>query len=238
MSSTVNSAASTADFEFTALSYAKNYRAALAREFRPHLKGRIIEIGAGIGQMTSVLKQSPGVTEIVAIEPDERFHQSFSAENPETRLVKGIARDFSEKENWNAVVSINVLEHIENDVAELREWHNLISGTHGFLCLFVPARPEIYAPIDQDFGHFRRYKKSLLAERLSAAGYTIERLNYFNSVGYFAWWFNFCLLKQRTFNFRNVWAYDRLIFPMVHAFESWAFRPPIGQSLIAIARAK
>jgi len=233
----VNEAASTADFEFAALQEARNYRKALATEFGPALKGRVLEVGAGVGQMTQAFRAMPGVSEIVCVEPDSRFHSGFLAGNPGVRLIQGIVADVPERSGWDAIVSVNVLEHIEPDLDELTSWAALLRERRGRACVFVPARPEIYAPIDRDFGHFRRYTKPELRNKLAAAGFEIERLDYFNLSGYFAWWLNFCVRKQRTFDPGAVRFYDRVIFPLVHWTESRVLRPPIGQSLIAIARA-
>jgi hypothetical protein len=111
-----------------------------------------------------------------------------------------------------------------------------MSGGH--LCLFVPARPEIYAPIDRDFGHHRRYTWPELARKLDACGFNILKLHYFNCMGYLAWWMNFCALKRRTFDVAAVRGFDRLIFPAVYWAESRIFRPPIGQSLLAVGSAR
>lgn len=235
--SAVNEAASTADFEFAALNEAQNYRRALAQEFGPHLQGRILEVGAGIGQMTLAFRALPGVSEIVGVEPDSRFHPGFVASNPEVRLVRGIVSDVPERTGWDGIVSVNVLEHIEHDEAELSSWAELLREKHGRACIFVPARPEIYAPIDRDFGHFRRYTRPELRGKLERAGFTVERLAYFNFTGYFAWWLNFRVRGQRTFGIRSVRFYDRFVFPWVHWSESRICRPPIGQSLLAVARA-
>ncbi|KAB2675125.1 MAG: class I SAM-dependent methyltransferase [Verrucomicrobia bacterium] len=233
----VNAAGTTADFEFAALNEAKNYRAALAREFAPFLRGQVLEIGAGVGQMTREFRAIPGVGEVVAVEPDPRFHAGFAANNPGTRLVKGIVADVPERTGWEALVSVNVLEHIEADAAELKAWHGLLRERHGRACIFVPARPEIYAPIDADFGHFRRYTKPGLNRILVEAGFTVERLCYFNWVGYFAWWLNFRVRQQRGFDIGAVRFFDRVVFPPVHWSERTLFRPPFGQSLLAVARA-
>jgi SAM-dependent methyltransferase len=236
MTAAVNTAANTADFEFAALNEARNYRAALAAEFAPFLQGRIVEVGAGIGQMTAAFQALPGVREIVAVEPDSRFHAGFRERNPGVRLVEGVVADLAERTGWNSLVAINVLEHIENDQAELKAWRDLLASRHGFVCLFVPARPEIYAPIDRDFGHFRRYTKPELRDKLAGAGLAIERLCYFNSVGYFAWWLNFCVRRQRSFDVGAVRLFDQVIFPVVHGLEARVCRPPFGQSLLAVGR--
>jgi len=233
----VNEAASTADFEFAALNEARNYRRALAREFGPHLRGKVLEVGAGIGQMTLAFRALPGVSEIVGVEPDARFHAGFVSNNPQVRLVRGIVSDVPERTGWDAIVSVNVLEHIEHDEAELKSWAGLLREKHGRVCIFVPARPEIYAPIDRDFGHFRRYTRPELRGKLERAGFTVERLVYFNLTGYFAWWLNFRVRQQRTFGIGSVRFYDRFVFPWVHWSESRICRPPIGQSLLAVARA-
>ena len=100
------------------------------------------------------------------------------------------------------------------------------------------GRPEIYAPIDKDFGHFRRYTRLELRKKLEAAGFKLDRFRYYDLVGYFAWWANFCFLKERSFDASKVRLFDRAIFPFVHGFESRICPPPIGQSLMAIAKAE
>jgi SAM-dependent methyltransferase len=224
------------DFEFAALSEAKNYRAALIEEFRPFLHGCVLEVGAGVGQMSALLADRPEVNKVLAVEPEEKFVTVFQSISPKITLLHGTAKSVNSTQ-WNAIVSINVLEHIEKDAEELATYRELLAKERGHLCLFVPARPEIYAPIDADFGHFRRYRKSGLKTKLREAGFEIVRLNYFNFIGYFAWALNFHLLGKRSFNVNAVRLFDRRIFPVGHALEKTLFRPPIGQSLLAVARA-
>ena len=232
-----NQAASSSDFEFAALAEAKNYRSALIEEFGNFVRGNVIEIGAGIGQMTGLIRQLDEVDRLVAIEPDRGFAAKHRVIHPDHEVVDGFIDDAPASTAWDAIVSVNVLEHIEHDSAELEKYSTLLSQARGHLCLFVPASPEIYAPIDRDFGHFRRYRKAQLKQMLRASRFEIVSLNYFNSAGYFAWWFNFRLLKRRTFEPAKVRFYDRVIFPHVHRLEAKICRPPFGQSLIAVARA-
>lgn len=230
-SSTVN------NFEFAALNEARNYRAALMQEFSAFLRGRVMEVGAGIGQITKVINQQPGVTSMLAVEPDERFSADFRSALPAVPLVVGTVKDVDPASHWDAIVCVNVLEHIEADEAELRSYHQFLARDRGHLCLFVPARPEIYAPIDKDFGHFRRYTRPELDHKLRKAGFQVVKLTYFNFVGYFAWWLTFCVLKKRVFDIHAVRFYDRVIFPAAFACESRILRPPFGQSLLAVAQA-
>lgn len=225
------------NFEFSALSEAKNYRAALIQEFSTVLTGNVLEVGAGIGQITEVVRQQPGVRKVMGVEPDGSFLAGFRQRLPAVPLIQGTADAVHPESRWDAVICVNVLEHIEADERELKTYHTLLAAACGHLCLFVPARPEIYAPIDRDFGHFRRYTRPELQRKLATAGFQIARLNYFNAVGYFAWWLNFCVFKKRVFEVGAVRFFDRVVFPLVHGWESRFLRPPFGQSLIAIAKA-
>lgn len=232
-----NAIATNEDFEFAALSEARNYREALIKEFSPVLKGNVMEIGAGIGQITNHLLSLPRIVNLLSIEPDPTFADRFRNEHPAASFIEGTIENASPSTGWDSILSINVLEHIEHDEAELCRYRNVLLEKKGALCLFVPARPEIYAPIDDDFGHYRRYTRAELMQKLKSAGFSIERLSYFNCLGYFAWWFNFCVLKKRNFERGKVVMFDRLLFPIIHNLESRIMRPPFGQSLLAIARA-
>lgn len=231
-----NALAANEDFEFSALQEAKNYRAALVQAFAPHVKGNVLEVGAGIGQFASELRRVSTIQRLVAVEPDPKFHSGLLTRFDEADIVRGTAAAVDAREPWHALVSVNVLEHIENDTSELALYRRLLEGTKGRLCLFVPARPEIYAPIDKDFGHFRRYTAKELRKKLRHAGFQIVSLRYFNFPGYLLWWLTFCLARRRGFSRIGVKIYDRLLFPPIAWTESHLLPPPIGQSLIAVAR--
>lgn len=237
MTSQPNATASTEDFEFTALNEAVNYRAALLQDFKEYLRGQVLEVGAGIGQISADLRPLAGINRLLSVEPDSGFCAQFRIRLPQYELLQGTVSDLPPDTAWNAILSINVLEHIQTDEQELAAYARLLKPSQGALCLFVPARPEIYAPIDRDFGHFRRYTKPELRRKLEQAGFQIVRLRYYNFVGYFAWWLNFCVLKKRNFERGSVRLYDRNIFPLVHGFESKICPPPLGQSLMVVARA-
>jgi SAM-dependent methyltransferase len=232
-----NAHATNDDFEFAALMEAKNYRGALLDSFTEYLRGGVLEIGAGVGQMSQEFRKLPAVERFVAVEPDERFLLHLRQALPAESILAGTVHDLPPGA-WDAIVSINVLEHIERDEAELAFYRDLLAARRGHLCLFVPARQEIYAPLDKDFGHFRRYSSKELRAKLDRAGFDILTLRYYNFPGYFAWWVSFCLLKERGFDAKAVRFYDRAIFPLVYWAERNLCRPPIGQSLHAVVRAR
>lgn len=232
-----NAFAAEENFEFEALNRAENYRRVLLCEFDRFLRGHVLEIGAGIGQITHPLSQLPNVEEVLAVEPSESFARTFKELHPQLPILQGTASSLNGHLGFDAALCVNVLEHIEHDVEELKEFHRLLKPRGGHLCLFVPARMEIYAPLDRDFGHFRRYHRPELREKLLQTGFQIQRLQYFNFIGYFAWWWSFKVRGSRQFNPGAVQLFDRVIFPVTHALESVVGAPPVGQSLLAVAQA-
>jgi SAM-dependent methyltransferase len=223
------------DFEFSALESAGNYRAALAREFRPWLRGRVLEVGAGIGQFTELLLAEPAIAYLQAIEPEARFAEQLRRRFPGLAVVAGTIAGVPVADAFDAVVSINVLEHIADDDRELAAYHQRLAPDRGVLCLFVPAGPGIFGSIDDDFGHCRRYRCRELRSKLESAGFRVQRLAYFNLLGNFAWWWNFRVRRRHAFAPAALRLFDRFLFPVQHALESRLLRPPLGQSLIAVA---
>lgn len=231
-----NQQATNKSFEFDALNHAVNYRKALAGHFRPYLGRRILEVGAGRGQFTSHLLQHRGC-DLLAVEPDPLLADQFRIRHPQVRLHQGTLETIAGHGGWDSVVCINVLEHIHDDEVELQRMAAELKERCGHLCLFVPARMELFSPLDEDFGHFRRYHQKELKAKLMAAGFQVKNLRYFNLAGYFAWWYHFRLREKRSFQPAQVKLFDRLIFPPMHWLESRVLPPPIGQSLIAVAQA-
>lgn len=236
MSPSAQPAPAPTDFEFGPLVWAHRYRAAILTEFEPVLRGRVLEEGAGIGHFTSHLAALPQVKELLAVEPNPQLCAEFRRRYPQVHLVEGTLETLKTDTGWDAIVSVNVLEHIADDQAHLAVYRRLLHPRQGHLCLFVPARPELYAPLDQQFGHYRRYTRPELRRKLQQARLAVVRLHYFNCLGYFTWAVLFRLFKRRHFNPGLVKFFDRLVFPLVYALERHLMRPPLGQSLVAIAR--
>lgn len=238
MKESPNASTVSEDFEFGALSLADNYRNALLREFSKPLHGNVLEVGAGIGQITEELLHKHYIHKLVSIEPHPNFCRQLREKFPGHTIIEGTFENMNHGEDWDAILSINVLEHIKDDENELNIYHRCLAKNIGTLCLFVPARMEIYSQLDRDFGHFRRYTRRELRQKLERTGFQIVRMRYYNIAGYFAWWLNFCLLKKRHFSAASVRFFDRFIFPLVYKFESRICPPPIGQSLLVVARAQ
>lgn len=190
---------------------------------------QILDFGAGIGTLPNGMRARGLIVDCV--EPDAA--QRSELEQSGFRCYAQITDVPSA--SYDYIYSSNVLEHIEDDVAALRELRRTLRPA-GKLLLYVPAFNVIYTVNDHVLGHFRRYTKSVLRERLQRAGFAVESMRYADFLGFFvALLFKLVSNKMESFNPRTVGLYDSLIFPMSRSIER-ALRPPLGKNIYALAR--
>jgi SAM-dependent methyltransferase len=78
---------------------------------------------------------------------------------------------------FDAVLSCDVLEHVEHDLTALCEMYR-VTKRGGILVVTAPALPSLWSDHDEALGHLRRYTKEGLQKKLAEAGWKIEWLNY------------------------------------------------------------
>ena len=223
--------------ELDSLAEAKNYYAWVMKQFEPHLGPTVVEVGAGIGTFSDCLLRSPKVKELVAIEPGGNtfplLQKHFNGDSRVTAL-DGYLSDHYQSLRANAVVAVNVLEHVKEHESFLKEARSA-TVTGGSLCLFVPALPAIYGTLDTVFEHYRRYTRSSLRQVIEAAGWKVERVSYMNFPGIAAWFTAGRILKKTNIAASDARTYDRFVVPWLSRLES-IVPPPIGSNLVAIAK--
>ncbi|HEU4748019.1 MAG TPA: class I SAM-dependent methyltransferase [Gemmatimonadaceae bacterium] len=223
--------------ELEAVAEAKNYYNWIIDSFAGRIGSRAVEAGAGIGTVSSLILQRANPRQLTLIEPDasnaaalrQRFHT-------DARVIihQGYLEQFAASLDADSVVAVNVLEHVERDADFLRAAHDAVRPG-GSLLLLVPALPAIFGSLDRAFDHFRRYTRSGLAKQLQSSGFEIETLHYLNILGVAAWFASGRIMRRTTLGRGQVRFYDRYVIPTLREIET-RFHPPIGQSLLAIAR--
>ena len=98
----------------------------------------------------------------------------------------------------DAIVMLNVLEHIEDDVGALKNVFKLLKPG-GYLILEVPAGTYLYDSYDAELCHFRRYSASELNQKLAEVGFTVLRRTHLGFILYPA----FCAAKLFNKWFRS-----------------------------------
>lgn len=213
---------------------ARRYRSWLVSLVAPYLGDDPIEIGSGIGDYAA--EMAAGRTSYTATEPDpdraavltERFHGHAVVR------VRTLGLPTAETGAHTAAVMLNVLEHIEDDVAALRSAAGLVRPG-GAVVVFVPAFNGAMSRFDRLIGHHRRYTRRTLAAALTAAGLDVERLHYVNSVGLISWFLLMRCARKIPRDGAALRCYDATVIRTVARFER-RFRPPFGQSVFAVAR--
>ncbi|SPQ00555.1 conserved hypothetical protein [Candidatus Sulfobium mesophilum] len=221
------------------LAEADNYNAWLFDAIRPYVGKRVLEIGAGIGTFTALLGELGHVTatdidEACLAELSSRFFR-FGNVGVMRLDITDIGREQSEmlrKKDFDTIIGLNVLEHIEDDILALKNLRLLVA--FGRLLLIVPALRILYGVEDKAVGHIRRYEKPELVEKLSKAGWHVEKIGYLNSLGAVLWFIKNRIMKSPATSPGNVRIYDKLIVPFLSRLER-TIPAPFGQSLVAIS---
>ena len=206
----------------------------------PWLGKRILEVGAGIGNMSAQFLE--GRPDLLVVTDTDAFYRARLAERFTGRAeveVEALSMpDLSAGPRFaeyrlDTVIATNVVEHIEDDLGTVRTMRSLlVSG--GRAVILVPALQSIYGTIDRELGHYRRYSPSRLRLLLERAGLEVEQLRWFNRVGVFGWWFNGRVRGVSRIPLDQLRTFDRLV-PLLRLER---FLPlPFGQSLIAVGRA-
>lgn len=197
----------------------------------------ILEVGAGTGNITQFLSAAGRHVLATDVVPSYRreLQQQFS-HNPHVRigqfdLTTAAPADFV-AERFDTVVCLNVLEHIEDDLFALAQMRDVLAPG-GRLALLVPAHRVLYGEFDRAVGHFRRYEKRELTDKLKQAGFAVREIKFFSLLAMLPWFINGRLLKKDHLPTGQANLANRLV-PLLRLEK--LVGPPCGLSLVAIAQ--
>lgn len=227
--------------DLEAMSFAVNYHKWILDEFRPFLGEKFVEVGAGTGSFSELLLDEKPKT-LAMVEPSEMFAhlkqnvsqiKTDAAVNFHQAIFAEARAEIAAGEKPDSVIYVNVLEHIEDDSAELSMiYETLESGGRCFI--FVPALMSLYGEFDRRIGHFRRYTKTELEEKCRAAGFKIVKSKYFDLAGIIPWYVKYKLLKSSSLESSAVTLYDKLAVPLTKMFED-LLTPSVGKNVLLVA---
>jgi len=219
-----------------AFSVAPRFNRWMADTIRPHVRERVLEIGAGMGNLTRTLAR--GRQRYIASDIDAEHLSRLQTRlrhylNVETCACDlSIAADFEPiAETVDTVICLNVLEHIEDDLGALRNIYSALSPG-GRAIVLVPCGQEIYGQLDVILGHYRRYSTAELRSRFEQAGFEVEQILEFNRISRPSWYITGKLMKRSRISRFQLKIFDRLVWlwRRIDRFIPW--KPT---SLIAIA---
>jgi 2-polyprenyl-3-methyl-5-hydroxy-6-metoxy-1,4-benzoquinol methylase len=216
---------------------AEAYHRWIFDKFEPYLGEDILEVGCGIGNLTGLLLRQGRV---VVTDVNKDYLQTVQDKlRGDSNLRGGFIWDIQQappkklSTPIDTIVCSNVLEHIEDDNDALKNFYHLLP-MGGKLIILVPALKVLYNVFDRQLGHFRRYSKKELIQKITGNGFRVVALRYFNLFGIFGWFVNGTLLKKRLLPARQVGIFNKMV-PLFIKLEK-VFPTLVGQSLIAVGK--
>jgi 2-polyprenyl-3-methyl-5-hydroxy-6-metoxy-1,4-benzoquinol methylase len=168
---------------------------------KPYCKGKILEIGSGIGTISSFFIRSNSDITLSDLRSNycEILRNKFSKDVLEIDLADP---DFDVKYyfllgKFDTIFSLNVVEHIENDVQAIANCKKLLKDK-GVLIILVPAYQWLFCDLDRELEHFRRYTKKKIELLFVENKMKITKTFYFNLAGIFAWFFSGKILRNKN----------------------------------------
>ena len=221
-----------------ALSVAPRFNRWMAETIMPYVGRHVLEIGAGMGNMTRELCRGRKLYIATDIEPEhiEHLGRAF-LHRPALRVYKLDAQNADDFATFagrmDTVVCLNVLEHIRDDAGTLDRIRSVLEPGAGRLVLLVPNGPDAYGTLDEALGHYRRYTREGLATLLASRGFELEAMLQFNRVSRPGWRFSGQVLKSRTLSPAGMRIFDRFVWLWRKIDRKLPWEPT---SIIAIAR--
>ncbi len=105
-----------------------------------------------------------------------------TADNKQVEVLKIDAQKFQLDQPVDAIIACDVIEHLSDDDSALDHFY-LNLKPNGRVFISVPAHPQLYGIRDKRLGHFRRYTKKSLKNKLIKAGFADIKIRYWNFLG-------------------------------------------------------
>lgn len=212
-----------------------NYRRYQFALIAPHCGRSVLEVGSGLGEFAA---QFEGLDRLVVTDADPLAVDALArrfAGRPEVEVRAVVLGDGTRVEPPVAsVVAVNVVEHLEDDVAALRTLAAMVEPG-GSVVLWVPAYMALYGDFDRRVGHHRRYTPRTMRRAAERAGLVVQRCHPVNLLGGLAWWAAVRLGRAGSPKPAAVAVYDRAVVPVTCVLERLR-PPPFGQSVLCVAR--
>jgi glycosyltransferase involved in cell wall biosynthesis len=217
-----------------AFSVAPRFNRWMANTIRPYVGKRVLEIGAGMGNLTR--QMIGGRDRYVATDIDFEHLERLRTRLAHRPALETAICDLSNSshftpfaESMDTVVCLNVLEHLKDDLLCLRNIHSTLAPG-GRAIILVPCDQNLYGSLDKILGHFRRYSHEQLKGRMETAGFRVETVLSFNHISRPGWYVTGKLLGRSRISRGQLKIFDRLmwLWPRIDNLLPWGPTSIIG----------
>jgi phospholipid N-methyltransferase len=224
--------------ELDVFALAHNWKAYLRTLVGEHLTGDVLEVGAGIGATTRVLCDGRQRS-WTCLEPDRDLAARLERNIADARLpidpsvTIGTVSDLTPDPAYDAIIYIDVLEHIEDDRGEMARACARLQP-NGVVVVLSPAHQQLYTAFDLGLGHCRRYNRSMF-RALTPPAATLETLRYLDSAGMLLSAANRLFLQSGRPTPAQIRLWDRFFVTTSRRIDG-LFRWRVGKSLLGVWR--
>ncbi len=178
----------------------------------PLLGSSLLEVGSGVGVVSRRLVERGDAVILSDRHPAYLRHlrERFGHLQHVRIRALDLEKDRYDADGVDTIVCLNVLEHIEDDRRVLQKFFELLPHG-GHLVLQVPNYPFLFGSLDEAYGHYRRYTRGALAERLSDAGFSVVSMRNFNPLAIPGWVLSAKILRARRLSVSAARLFNALV---------------------------
>jgi len=215
----------------------------LIKYLRKNLEGDILEVGAGSGSFSQAISEV--ATRLVSVEPSKKFYKELAKKLENTNNAESFCGTLSDfvtsaergqaAQKFDRVVYAHVLEHIPNDISELKLAKQQLHS-NGKAIVVVPSMPRLYGSVDALSGHQRRFTLNELKRVAELSGFEVESIRYFNPIAIAPYWFLYRIIGVKSVGSGQLGVYDRIFVPLAYKMMRLFGSMLPGINLIAVLR--
>ena len=216
-------------FELDHFDSAYNFRKYQISLIKNYLSGKLLEVGPGKGGLTFFYSQF--VKKPTLIEPEKKLYKLLKKKfNKKDFIIRNCTINKIQKK-FDTIMYFDVLEHIKNDLGEIKTASKKLKKNR-YLIFSVPAYQSFYSSFDKSVGHYKRYNKKDFIKISKKTGLKIDKLIYYDSIGFFLLVLNRIFLLKQT-NLKNKLFFWNLLIPLSKIIDFFTFNK-FGKSLLCV----
>ena len=216
-------------FELDHFDSAYNFRKYQISLIKNYLSGKLLEVGPGKGGLTFFYSQF--VKKPTLIEPEKKLYKLLKKKFKKNNFVIKNCTISKIQKKFDTIIYFDVLEHIEDDLKEIKTASKKLKKNR-YLIFSVPAYQSFYSSFDKSVGHYKRYNKKDFIKISKKTGLKIDKLIYYDSIGFFLLVLNRIFSLKQT-NLKNKLFFWNLLIPLSKIIDFFTFNK-FGKSLLCV----